>query len=99
MEHLGGGWTLDFSECPIDPPGGGGWTLDLSESPTDPLGGGGWTLDFEKERIQVHRGGCYKVTLVLFCSRVSSVRGGKVDPPAAARAGDRAHVRTVICEV
>ena len=31
---------MDFSGCPIDPPGGGGWTLDLSESPTDPLGGG-----------------------------------------------------------
>ena len=62
---LGGGWTLDFSESPTDPPGGRGWTLDLSESPTNPLGGGGRTLDFEKERIQVARGGWYKVTLVL----------------------------------
>ena len=33
-----GGWTLDFSECPIDPLGGGGWTLDFSESPTNPPG-------------------------------------------------------------
>ena len=65
LELLGGGWTLDFSECPIDPLGGGGWTLDFSESPTDPPGGGGWTLDFKKERNQVEGGGCYKVTLVL----------------------------------
>ena len=70
-----GGWTLDFSECPIDPLGGGGWTLDFSESPTDPLGGGGWTLDFKKERNSVQGGGCYKVTLVLG-KPVSAVVGG-----------------------
>ena len=40
LEPIGGGWTLDFSKCPIDPPGGGGWTLDLSESPTDSERGG-----------------------------------------------------------
>ena len=42
----------------------GGLDLGLSASPTDPLGGGVWTLNSQKERIQVHGGGWYKVTLV-----------------------------------
>ena len=53
----GGCWTLDFSECPADPPGGGAWTLGLSESPTDPLGGGGLDLGLLKRTDPYTRGG------------------------------------------
>ena len=83
---------MDFSGCPIHPPGGGGWTLDLSESPTDPLGGGGWTLDSQKERIQVEGGGWYKVTLVSRLRRwlAGGRRRRRSTPPPAARPVDTA---------
>ena len=40
--------------------------LRKSNRPSGTLWEGGWTLDFTKERIQLQRGGGYKVTLVLW---------------------------------
>ena len=58
LERLGGGWTLDFSQCPIDPPGGGGWTLD-SQKERIQVEGGGWykvTLVLQARVLIVFRG-------------------------------------------